>query len=791
MDTYVAITLVPAATAALFALDALRLRHQPAGKPAAALLAAAAIWTGAYAGEIYARTLVEMLLWAKVQYLGIAMVPLAWYAFASVYAGYPWSVGRRRWPLFVVPVATIAVAWTNELHGLLWSSATVERSGTLSVAGLVHGPWFYVHVAYAYVLLAMGSWRLISGLLERPVFGRQAVALLASALAPWIGNALYVSQLNPVAPLDLTPFAFTLSGITVSIAIGGFRLFDLVPVAHASVLASMRDGVLVVDERGRVLDANPAAITLLGAGDLPIVGATVEALLPELGAEAIAAVAQAPAMEPRTIVRGERHLTLDVVPLSDSIARRGGRVVVVGDITAQQDSAARIHALAYSDSLTGLPNRELLHDRFQHAIAAAQRDRRMVACLFLDLDNFKRINDHYGHSVGDEVLRQVATRISVAIRGGDTLTRPGDDGEATLARFGGDEFVILLEGLRCAEDAVAPAERVVAALQTPYRHGDALLSLNASVGVAVYPVDGRDVEVLLGHADAAMYAAKEAGGSRVLFFTGRIRETVRERIETESQLHQAIEDESFVIHYQPQVSARDGHIVGFEALLRWNHPERGLVAPANFVAVAEESGLIIPLGDWVVRKACADWAQLLENTGAPCRLALNLSPRQFGAPHLLHKLRAALADSGLDPSLVELELTEGALMDDTDATQQLLEELRILGVQLSVDDFGRGYSSLSYMRTFALDAIKIDRSFTEDLLRDARSASLIRAIIAMAQNLDLEVVCEGVEGAEQAAFLRAAGCDRLQGYFFGRPVDIDHVEQALLLDQRRLLVANA
>jgi diguanylate cyclase (GGDEF)-like protein len=782
-----AITLLPAITAAVFAWDALRLRARPAGIAIAALLSTAAIWTGGYAGEILAASLEGKLLWAKVQYFGIAMLPIAWLAFADGYTGGRWRWDHR-WPLLLpVSFVTLVMAWTNELHGLIWRSTEIARIGGVSVLVLQHGTWFYVHFAFSYVLLAAGSIRIVRELWRRPYFGRQAAALVTSAVGPWAGNLLYVSGLNPIAPLDLTPFAFAASAVTLTVAVGRYGFLDIVPVAHASVLASMADSVFVLDKSDRVIDANPAARANF-CRHLDPVGRDVREVIPSLPEAHRGHAAQLRYDFAHTIEDSITHYSLSSTPLSEQGRSTSGRILVISNVTDQRLAEERIHTLAHQDALTGLPNREVFRSRFERALRGARRNGRHAACLFIDLDNFKRINDHYGHSVGDAVLRQAVQRIESGLRANDTLLTASPD--TTLARFGGDEFVILLEGLNDPGDAVAPAERVLAALEAPHRHGDSRLSLNASVGVAVYPEDGEDAETLLRNADAAMYAAKGAGGNRVQFFTSRIRDAVTTRIETESELHRALEQDAFVLAYQPQFCLGRDRVVTFEALLRWNHPERGLVRPGDFVAVAEQSGLIIPIGEWVLQRAFSDWARLAATTGTDCRLAINLSPRQFADPRLVQCLRETLERTGLPPSQLEIELTEGALMEDAGSTQELLEDLQSLGVSLAVDDFGSGYSSLAYMRTFPLDLIKIDRAFIAGMLDDHRCANLVRAMIAMGHNLGLEVVCEGIEQPQQLEALRSAGCDRVQGYLLGRPMPIEAVAELLGETPQRRLAAS-
>ncbi len=415
--------------------------------------------------------------------------------------------------------------------------------------------------------------------------------------------------------------------------------------------------------------------------------------------------------------------------------------------------------LVHHDALTDLPNRTLLQDRLGQAIELARRQDRRLAVMFMDLDQFKHINDSLGHAVGDQLLQSVAQRLVGCVRHSDTISRQG-----------GDEFVLLLPYIEHAEDAALTAQKVFAALVLPHRIDEHAIHIGASIGISIYPDDGQDAETLIKCADSAMYHAKENGRNHYQFFEQSMNVRAVERQFIEGGLRRALELQEFVLHYQPKIDLQSGMIVGVEALIRWQHPQRGLLSPVQFVPIAEDCGLILPIGRWVLREACRQ-ARAWQDAGLPrITVAINTSAPEFRTEDFLDNLGATLEASRLEPRYLELELTESVLMRDAEATGSVLHALADLGIKLAVDDFGTGYSSLSYLRKFPIDTLKIDQSFVNQMADNPDDAAIVSAVIGMAKSLRLRVIAEGVETAEQAAFLQDRQCDEGQGYYFFRPM---------------------
>jgi len=425
---------------------------------------------------------------------------------------------------------------------------------------------------------------------------------------------------------------------------------------------------------------------------------------------------------------------------------------------ALRKSNERLAYLAQFDELTGLPNRSLLGDRLEQAIAQARRRRHSAAVLFVDLDRFKLVNDTLGHAAGDGLLAEAARRLKANVRAEDTV-----------GRISGDEFAVILADLARPEDAEVVARKLIAALAAPFDLRGQEAFVSASIGIALTPDDGEDAETLLKHADAAMYRAKESGRNTFCFFTAELNRRAASRMRLAAELRHALERDEFRLHYQPKFDARTLELRGVEALLRWQHPVRGLVAPNDFVPVLEETGLIVPVGEWVLHEACRQLRVWQERGAAPLSVAVNISPRQFRDRQFARSVRTITHAAGVDPRHIELEITEGYLMEDPEEASRVLAGLREAGLRVSVDDFGTGYSSLSYLTRFPLTALKIDRSFVRKLGEEQSAEVLVRAIIDLAHNLGFEVVAEGVETERQLAFLRAHGCDQAQGYLLGRP----------------------
>ncbi len=446
-------------------------------------------------------------------------------------------------------------------------------------------------------------------------------------------------------------------------------------------------------------------------------------------------------------------------------------------------SEEQIRLLAYYDGLTRLPNRMLCLERLNFALEGARRQDRSLAVLFLDLDRFKRINDTLGHTLGDRLLQGVGERLRKVLRSSDTVAR-GDprDPRDTVARLGGDEFIMLLADIARGEDAGKVARRILDVLKDPFRLDEHEVFITGSIGISVFPPDGADVETLLKNADAAMYHAKDAGGNGCQFYNTSMNAAAMKRLSLENSLRKALERDEFLLHFQPQIDVTTGAIVGAEALVRWRHPDLGMVSPADFIPLAEETDLIVPIGEWVLRSACAQLRAWRQAGHASLMMSVNVSGRQFRRQQIVQAVDQAARGAGLEPRDLDLEITESVLMRNAEDAVSTVSQLKDMGARISLDDFGTGYSSLSYLTRFPIDTLKIDQSFIRDSGTDPRDAAVTTAIIAMARGLGLEVIAEGVETPEQRAFLMQRGCLLMQGYLFSRPVPADRF-LALLEEQ--------
>lgn len=442
----------------------------------------------------------------------------------------------------------------------------------------------------------------------------------------------------------------------------------------------------------------------------------------------------------------------------------------IQDITERKRTEEQIRHLAFYDSLTSLPNRMLFREQLNQALQSARREDRYVAILFLDLDNFKRVNDTLGHTIGDLLLQDVGARLAQCIRAEDSLARsPSAQPHLTVARLGGDEFTVLLGRIANTQDAAKVAQRILDSLSESIVVDGHELFVSASIGIAVYPFDGEDTETLIKNADAAMYHAKNDGRSRYHFYNPSMNASALEKLNLERSLRKALDRDEFVLYFQPLVHGMSGEIIGNEALLRWRHPERGLIAPGEFIPLAEETGLIVPIGQWVIESACKQNVQW-QQAGLPSvPVMVNLSTIQFHDPKLVSKVEEVLRETGLDSKYLTLELTESMLMQDSEHNITTLLELRRLGVGLAIDDFGTGFSSLNYLKRFPVDHLKIDQSFVRDITQDLGNSAIALAIIALARSLNLGVVAEGVETMEERDFLRSNGSPDMQGYLFCQP----------------------
>jgi diguanylate cyclase (GGDEF)-like protein/PAS domain S-box-containing protein len=468
---------------------------------------------------------------------------------------------------------------------------------------------------------------------------------------------------------------------------------------------------------------------------------------------------------------GLRYLCQQGEVLVDDAGKAISLSGTIQDVTERRLAEEKIAALAFHDALTNLPNRYLLRDRLGQAIKQAQRNERLVAVMFLDLDRFKRINDTLGHSVGDQLLQEIGSRLSESVRTVDTVAHLAvDGGTITVARMGGDEFAVLVTELRRVQDVVKIARRIQETVSRPYWYGAHQLFATLSIGISLYPYDGQEVDVLLKNADSALHFAKSQGRNNWQFYTESMNAKALERLILESNLLRGLEQKEFVLYYQPLLDLETGRITGMEALARWQHPEQGLIYPNHFIPLAEETGLIVPFVDWTLRTACLANRKFEREGVKPVRLAVNLPSRQFMQKDLKQNIMRILDETGHSPELLELEITEGTIMQNEERSIGMLRQLKDLGITISIDDFGTGYSSLSYLKQFPLDTLKIDRAFLKDLPDDQDNASITMAIIAMAKSLRLRVIAEGVETYRQLEFLKNNGCDEMQGFLFSPAV---------------------
>lgn len=545
-----------------------------------------------------------------------------------------------------------------------------------------------------------------------------------------------------------------------------------------AVLETAAEGIITLNALGVIASFNRAAEVIFGYGASEVIGEPFATLLAPDQVFPFEAAGEAQHTVRKELKGMRKSSQIFDVLLSASKTQIAGMrlcTLLVQDITERKAFEAKLKYLASHDTLTRLPNRALFADRLGLALAHAKRGTHVTALMFLDLDRFKYINDTLGHEFGDQLLVAVTERLSGCIRAEDTL-----------ARLGGDEFTMILTAIKSSEDAAVVARKVLSQLALPFLLDERELFITGSLGIALYPSDAESAGELIKQADSAMYLAKRLGGNSFQFFTSKIHHNVSVRLEMETGLRYALERQEFELHYQPQVDLASGLITGFEALLRWQRPGHGSVSPLQFIPLAEESGLIVPIGDWVLRVACAQ-ARAWQDMGfGPLSIAVNLSARQFEQSTLADTIQTILDEAGLSPALLEVELTESTVMHHVDQAIATLRKLKQLGVRVSIDDFGTGYSSLSYLKRFPLDVLKVDKSFIADISSADDDGAIASAIIAMGQMLKLKVIAEGVENAEQLAFLRARGCGTVQGFYFSEPRPAIAIAQMLEAQTRNV-----
>jgi diguanylate cyclase (GGDEF)-like protein/PAS domain S-box-containing protein len=556
-------------------------------------------------------------------------------------------------------------------------------------------------------------------------------------------------------------------------------------------LNSIGDAVLSIDLQGTVTYLNPVAERMTGWPRQEALGRPLADIF-----RIIDAATREPARNPMDqameldgivgltpnclLVRRdgvEMAIEDSASPIHDRAGQVIGAVIVFHDVSAARALSLQAIHLSQHDFLTDLPNRMLLNDRLTQAIGLARRHSHRLAVLFLDLDRFKHVNDSLGHGIGDRLLQSVARRLVACVRTSDTVSRQG-----------GDEFVVLLSEITHADDAAATAQKIIAALVAPHDVAQHQLHVTVTIGISIFPADGPNAETLIKCADTAMYHAKERSRNSYQFFERAMNARAVERQSIEAGLHLALARGEFVLHYQPKIDLDTGATTGAEALIRWVHPERGLMLPKDFVPIAEDCGLIVPIGQWVLREACRQARAWIDEGRPPLAVAVNISAVEFRDPRFLDHVRRALRDTRLEARYLELELTESSLLQHPDATAFALQVLKDMGVQVAIDDFGTGYSSLSYLRQFPTSVLKIDQSFVHEISADRVGTSIVCAVISMGRSLGHRVIAEGVETAEQLAFLRAQHCGEGQGYYFSRPVAAGQFIEAVVASRQELVL---
>jgi len=547
----------------------------------------------------------------------------------------------------------------------------------------------------------------------------------------------------------------------------------------ATVFDATTEGIILTDAEGRIRTVNPAFSRITGYEPEEVLGKPASIFDPDSDSEVIDGIREA--LEQHQRWSGEiteyrkdgswYHEWISITTLHDEKGNPSGYVIIFSDITQHKADQARILYQANYDLLTGLPNRTLLMDRLHQGLLAARRQQGGLAVLFIDLDRFKAVNDLYGHGIGDELLQQVADRLKGAVRETDTI-----------ARFGGDEFVVLLQNIEGGEEAALVANKIIELVSQPFDLSSRRVTIGASIGITLYPNDismGASVDdsgsLLLSNADMAMYQAKARGRNHFQFFEQRMQEEIKLNLSLEQDMRHALANGELQVYYQPIHQASSGRIVGVEALLRWHHPERGMISPASFIPLAEETGLIYEIGNWVFHEACRQVKAWHDEAALHIGLSVNLSARQRDRGFGPESLQRLLDETGLDARYLTLEITENLLLEESDVVLEWLHGLKATGVSLSVDDFGTGYSSLSYLKQFPVDSLKVDQSFVRGLPEDKDDASLVKAIIAMAGSLGLGVVAEGVETEAQREFLLGLGCTYMQGYRFDPPLPAEEI----------------
>jgi diguanylate cyclase (GGDEF)-like protein/PAS domain S-box-containing protein len=718
------------------------------------------------------------LRWAKVAYLGLALNPAALYHFTTLVL-LTYERDKHRVAVFwiISAVFFVSVQSTDFLfHDLYrYSWGFYPKYGKTSVVFVLYFLVMTAVVLHRYAAESRsappGSMRCLRARSLLRFFVFSYIACLDFFVA-------YGIPLYPVGSVFIL-----ISTVFVSNAVWRYRFIDVTPAfAAKTIVDTMSDALLIVDPEGVIRHSNRAAARLFGMTQQQLEGKDVATVLPTHIAGALKELFQAndaPASETARYEspQGQRTLSVSASAVRNRTGHPIAVVYTVQDITERKKAEEQIKYLAYYDSLTGLPNRTFYREILSRAVIYAKRHKLTMATLFIDLDSFKCINDTLGHSSGDELLKIVAQRLTKCVRKTDYVARLEEERMPdTVSRFGGDEFIVLLSEIREGEDAARVAIRILDVLSKPFLISGREVFISASIGISLFPADGEDAEELLKNADVAMYAAKGQGKNLYLFYTSSMNAASQQRLRLESELRKAIDCNEFIVEYQPRYDIRSNTVVCVEALVRWNHAERGIMLPEDFIPLAEETGMIIPLGEIILRTACKEAVIWMSEIQSAVAVAVSLSARQC-EERFKEIINVIVAETGLPPGFLELEITESTIMHDPQKAITMLQEWQARGIRVSIDNFGTGYSSLNQLSRLPVKALKIDRSFVMNILEDA---AIVKAVVAMAHHLGLRVIAEGVETKEQLALLHSLGCDEAQGSYFCRPLSGGEIQTVLI-----------
>jgi len=792
--------LPPLATGIAAAVLAILVWERRPSGPAAALalyLLSIAVWSIGYSLQLTGANLARQVFWSKVEYVGPAGVSLFGLLFVLQYSGFNnWVRSSRVALLSALPAVTQILVWTNERHRLIWRSVWLDSSGPYPLMARTHGPWFWVFLTYGYALCLVSIFLLGRELFyRRGIYRSQVAVLLVGCTVPLAGNLMYSFGFSILPNLDFTVFGFSITGLTMAWGLFRFQLPVMMPIARQTVFEGMSDAVFALDISGNIVEANPEAARALG-----------QPLASLIGRPAVGAFKRYPDLAEFYAHAPERQTTVNIessgvthrFDAKRSLLKTGsdqviGSLIVLRDVTereAAEEALRQAHAAleqriaertadlsrtveelsqledqltfnACHDSLTGLANRRLFLERLVHRLETfSPGDSSMFAVVYVDLDRFKAYNDGYGHHFGDLILVEMGRRLQ-------SCMRPSD----TVARMGGDEFTILVEEIESVAQASGLAEQCLQALATPATIRGHDIRLSGSIGIVASVGPYFSAEELLRDADLAMYQAKRQGGNQAVLLSQYMRSPALSSVQFEQDLRRALSRDEMVVQYQPVVRMQTGKISGFEALVRWHHPERGILQPSDFLPVAEQTGALLAIDEFVLRQACrqkVSWEAANHRGEESPFVSVNVSAWQFSRPRHWRQELSAL-NTQIDG--LRLEVPESAVLSNADAAADFFAEVRARNVAVYLDDFGKGYSSLSRLSHFPIRGLKIDRSFVKDLVAGSGDVSFIRAIIALAHSLDLEVVAKGIESAHQSRILRDLGCEYGQGFYFSRPID--------------------